>query len=72
MCKQAARYEEQLLAAREDAALARRDLDSRQAAVARLEQQLADGEQQLQRVRAGHEAMLTPLRQVGCGVGRNG
>ncbi|GLC68628.1 hypothetical protein PLESTF_000716600 [Pleodorina starrii] len=61
--QQAAHYEEQLLAARDEASLARREAGSMAATASRLEQQAADSEAQLKSVRSGHEALVASLRQ---------
>ncbi|GIL55169.1 hypothetical protein Vafri_10769 [Volvox africanus] len=63
MQQQAAHYEEQLLAARDEASLARRDAGSLAATASRLEQQAADSEAQLRSMRTGHEALVASLRQ---------
>ncbi|GLI67412.1 hypothetical protein VaNZ11_011607 [Volvox africanus] len=63
MQQQAAHYEEQLLAARDEASLARREAGSLAATASRLEQQATDSEAQLRSMRTGHEALVASLRQ---------
>ncbi|EFJ41501.1 hypothetical protein VOLCADRAFT_98490 [Volvox carteri f. nagariensis] len=63
MQQQAAHYEEQLLAARDEASLARREAGSLAATASRLEQQATDSEAQLRAMRTGHEALVASLRQ---------